>query len=50
MARARGTILIKDQNNGVGTRKPDLSDLMVACGLRRRLGRVDTDWVRVYVF
>jgi len=21
---------------------------MIACGLRRRLGRVDTDWVRAY--
>jgi len=34
--------------DGVETREPDLSDLTMACGLRKRLGRVDTDWVRAY--
>jgi len=35
-------------DRAINPREHDQTNLMLACGLRRRLGRVDTDWVRSY--
>jgi len=34
--------------NDIETRELSLSDLSLACALRKRLGRVDTEWVRAF--